>query len=82
VVFDPLTNGFSIGEVMGEASSMAVGSRRAPRIACGIRSRRLEDGRIEFTTTNLSTPNPVEGKRILLSMWDHQGRLSREPRTA
>jgi hypothetical protein len=70
VVFDPLTNGFSIGEVMG--GSFINGGWQPQSSADCLRYQvpTLEDGRVEFTTTNLSTPNPVEGKRILLSMWD------------
>jgi hypothetical protein len=70
VVFDPLTNGFSVGEVMG--GSFVQGGWQPQTSADCLRYQvpTLEDGRIEFTTTNLSTPNPVEGKRILLSMWD------------
>ena len=70
VVFDPLTNGFSIGEVMG--GSFINGGWQPQSSADCLRYQvpTLEDGRVEFTTTNLSTPNPVEGKRILFSMWD------------
>jgi hypothetical protein len=70
VVFDPLSNGFSIGEVHG-GSFVAGGWQPQVNTDClRYQVPTLEDGRIEFTTTNLSTPNPVEGKRILLSMWD------------
>ena len=70
VVFDPLTNGFSVGEVMG--GSFVQGGWQPQTSADCLRYQvpTLDDGRIEFTTTNLSTPNPVEGKRILISMWD------------
>jgi hypothetical protein len=70
VVFDPLTNGFSAGEVMG--GRFVDGGWQPQTSADCLRYQvpTLEDGRVEFTTTNLSTPNPVPGKRILLSMWD------------
>jgi len=70
VVFDPLTNGFSAGEVMG--GSFVEGGWQ-PQISSDCLRYQvptLSEGRIEFVTTNLSTPNPVEGKRILISMWD------------
>jgi hypothetical protein len=70
VVFDPLTNGFSAGEVMG--GLFVAGGWQPQSNADCLRYQvpTLSEGRIEFTTTNLSTPNPVEGKRILISMWD------------
>lgn len=70
VVFDPLNNGFSVGEVMG-GTFVAGGWQPQTNLDClRYQVPTLEDGRIEFTTENLSTPNPVPGKRILLSMWD------------
>ncbi len=70
VVFDPLTNGFSVGEVMG-GSFVAGGWQPQSNVDClRYQVPTLDEGRIEFTTTNLSTPNPVPGKRILISMWD------------
>jgi hypothetical protein len=70
VVFDPLTNGSSVGEVMG-GSFVAGGWQPQSNTDClRYQVPTLPEGRIEFTTTNLSTPNPVPGKRMLLSMWD------------
>ncbi|MGH9324636.1 MAG: hypothetical protein ACRD21_09480 [Vicinamibacteria bacterium] len=70
VVFDPLTNGSSVGEVMG-GSFVEGGWQPQTNVDClRYQVPTLEEGRIEFVTTNLSTPNPVEGKRILISMWD------------
>ena len=30
----------------------------------------LPQGRVEFQTTNVGSPNPVAGKRMVMSMWD------------
>jgi hypothetical protein len=70
VVFDPLTNGSSVGEVMG--GSFVAGGWQPQTNADCLRYQipTHPEGRVEFTTTNLSTPNPVPGKRILFSMWD------------
>jgi hypothetical protein len=70
VVFDPLTNGSSVGEVMG-GSFVEGGWQPQSNVDClRYQVPTLEDGRFEFTTTNLSTPNPAPGKRHLISMWD------------
>jgi hypothetical protein len=70
VVFDPLTNGFSVGEVMG-GSFVQGGWQPQTNLDClRYQIPTHPEGRVEFTTTNLSTPNPVPGKRILFSMWD------------
>jgi hypothetical protein len=70
VVFDPLTNGSSVGDVFG--GSFVEGGWQPQTNADCLRYQvpTLSEGRIEWVTTNLSTPNPVEGKRILISMWD------------
>ena len=69
VVFDPLTGG-SVGQVMG--GQFVAGGWQAQSSADCIRYEIpvLKEGRIEFETTNVSTPNPFPGKRILISMWD------------
>ena len=69
VVFDPLTGG-SVGQVMG--GQFVAGGWQAQSSADCIRYQIpvLKEGRIEFETTNVSTPNPFPGKRILISMWD------------
>ncbi|HXV60796.1 MAG TPA: hypothetical protein VEK15_08885 [Vicinamibacteria bacterium] len=70
VVFDPLTNGYSVGEVMG--GQFVSGGWQPQHHADCLRYQvpTLSEGRIEFTSTNLSTPNPAPGKRMLISMWD------------
>ena len=69
VVFDPLTGG-SIGQVMG--GRFVAGGWQAQSKADCIRYQIpiLPEGRIELETTNLGTPNPFPGKRMLISMWD------------
>jgi hypothetical protein len=69
VVFDPLIGG-SVGQVMG-GSFVAGGWQPTASSDC-IRYQipRLTEGRIEFETTNLNEPNPMPGKRMLISMWD------------
>lgn len=69
VVFDPLTGG-SVGQVMG-GQFLDTGWQPQSNSHC-IRYQIpvLREGRIEFETTNLSSPNPVPGKRMLISMWD------------
>jgi hypothetical protein len=70
VVFDPLTNGSSVGEIIG-GSFVPGGWQPQTNLDClRYQIPTHPEGRIEFTTTNLSTPNPVPGKRILFSMWD------------
>jgi hypothetical protein len=70
VVFDPLTNGSSVGEVIG-GSFVPGGWQPQTNLDClRYQIPTHPEGRVEFTTTNLSTPNPVPGKRILFSMWD------------
>jgi hypothetical protein len=80
VVFDPLTNGSSVGQVMG-GSFVAGGWQPQTNLDC-IRYQvpTLPEGLVEFTTVNLSTPNPAPGKRILFSMWDpSQGAYRENP---
>jgi hypothetical protein len=69
VVFDPLTGG-SVGQVMG--GRFVEGGWQATANTDCIRYQipTLAEGRIEFESTNLSTPNPFPGKRMLISMWD------------
>jgi hypothetical protein len=70
VLFDPLNNGSSVGDVLG-GSFVDGGWQPQINTDClRYQIPTLEEGRFEFTTTNLSTPNPVPGKRILISMWD------------
>lgn len=69
VVFDPLTGG-SVGQAMG--GQFVNGGWQALSNADCLRYQIpvLPEGRLEFETTNLSEPNPVPGKRMLISMWD------------
>ena len=70
VVFDPLTNGGSVGTAMG-GEFVADGWQSQSNSDC-IRYQIpvLPEGRIEFETRNVSSPNPVPGKRMLISMWN------------
>ena len=70
VLFDPLTNGTSVGEVMGGVFLPGGWQPQSNADCLRYQIPTLDEGRIELTTTNLSTPNPVPGKRILISMWD------------
>ena len=70
VVFDPLTSGSSVGMVMG--GRFVDGGWQALSNADCLRYQvpTLDKGLIEFQTTNVNSPNPVPGKRMLISMWD------------
>lgn len=70
VVFDPLTNGSSVGQVMGGSFIDGGWQPQASSDCIRYQIPTLDEGILEFTTTNLSTPNPFPGKRILVSMWD------------
>jgi hypothetical protein len=70
IVFDPLTGGSSAGEVRGGLFVEGGWQPQSNRDCIRYQVPTLSEGRIEFDTINLSTPNPVEGKRILISMWD------------
>ena len=70
VVFDPLTNGSSVGEVHGGSFVPGGWQPQTNQDCLRYQIPTHPNGRVEFTTTNLSTPNPVPGKRILFSMWD------------
>ena len=71
VVFDPLTNGSSVGTVMG--GNFVDGGWQPQSNADCIRYQiptLAGEGKIEFETLNVGSPNPVPGKRMLISMWD------------
>ncbi len=70
VLFDPLTGGSSVGEVFG--GQFVEGGWQALTNADCIHYAipRVPQGQIEFQTTNVGSPNPVAGKRMLISMWD------------
>jgi len=69
VVFDPLIGG-SVGQVMGGDFGDRGWQPQSNADCIRYQIPVLREGRIEFETTNLSSPNPVPGKRMLISMWD------------
>ncbi len=70
VLFDPLTSGSTVGTLMG-GQFVAGGWQPQMNTDC-IRYQlpTLREGFLEFETTNVSSPNPFPGKRMLVSMWD------------
>ena len=70
VLFDPLTSGSTVGTLMG-GQFVAGGWQPQMNTDC-IRYQMptLREGFLEFETTNVSSPNPFPGKRMLVSMWD------------
>jgi hypothetical protein len=72
VVYDPLTAGSSV-------AMEVVGGRFIPQQGWQVVSSsdyiryqvpQMDSGFVEFDVTNIREPNPVPGKRMLLSMWD------------
>ncbi len=80
VVWDPLTNGSSIGTVVG-GRFVEQGWRLQTRnhyIRYSVPT--LEDGYVEFDVTNIREPNPSPGSRMLMSMWDpSKGEYTQNP---
>ena len=70
VIFDPLVSGGSIGIVKG--GEFISGGWKAKSNADCVRYQvpTLDNGVIEFQTTNVRSPNFFSGKRMLISMWD------------
>ncbi len=70
-VFDPLTNGSSVGEVGGGGEFKGEGWMATNALAY-IRYEipPTPNGFVEFDVTNLRNPNPHSDKRALLIMWD------------
>jgi hypothetical protein len=70
IVFDPLTNGTSVGE--GEGGEFRPQGWMATNAATYIRYEipTLASGYVEFDVTNLREPNPRSDKRMLMIMWD------------
>lgn len=70
LVFDPLTNGASVGEVGGGTFNtkgwMATDATSFIRYEVPT----LRNGFVEFQVTNLREPNPRSDKRMLMIMWD------------
>jgi len=69
-VFDPLTDGRSIGEAQG--GDFRSDGWMATNAAAFIRYEipPTADGFVEFQVKNLMNPNPRSDKRSLVSMWD------------
>ena len=69
-VFDPLTNGMSVGEVGG--GEFRAGGWFTTDAKSFIRYRipPTVNGFVEFDVTNLRNPNPRSEKRNLMIMWD------------
>ena len=70
VVFDPLNNGGTIGTQMG--GNFVPGGWQPELNTDCIRYQipTLIQGIITFETRNVNSPNPMPGKRMLISMWD------------
>ncbi len=70
LIWDPLTNGSSVGEVGGgnfrDQGWMATAADTYIRYEVPT----LTNGYVEFDVTNLRNPNPRSDKRNLLIMWD------------
>jgi len=70
VVFDPLTSGSTVGQLMGGRFVDGGWQPQSNSDCIRYQIPVLPEGKIEFETTNVSSPNPVSGKRMLISMWD------------
>ncbi len=70
-VFDPLTNGSSVGEVGGGGEFKPTGWMATNALSY-IRYEipTTPNGFVEFDVTNLRNPNPHSDKRALMIMWD------------
>lgn len=70
VVYDPLTNGSSVGQVVG--GRFVDGGWQVVQPTDYIRYQVPSEtnGYVEFNVTNIKEPNPTAGKRILMIMWD------------
>jgi len=70
-VFDPLTNGSSVGEVGGGGEFKREGWMATNALSY-IRYEipTTPNGFVEFDVTNLRNPNPHSDKRALMIMWD------------
>lgn len=70
LVFDPLTNGTSVGEVGGGTFNYRGWMATAADTYIRYEVPTLRNGFVEFDVTNLRNPNPRSDKRALMSMWD------------
>lgn len=70
VVFDPLTNGSSVGEVVGGTFNEKGWMATAADDYIRYQVPTLSEGYVEFEVTNIREPNPIPGKRMLMIMWD------------
>ena len=69
VVFDPLIGG-TVGEQMGGRFVSNGWQAESPADCIRYAVPVMANGRIEFDTTNVNSPNPVKGSRMLVSSWD------------
>lgn len=70
LVFDPLTNGFSVGAVGGGTFNDRGWMCTAAHTFIRYEVPTLTQGFVEFDVTNLREPNPASDKRMLMIMWD------------
>ena len=70
VLFDPLTSGSTVGMLMGGQFVTGGWQPQVNTDCIRYRIPTLREGFLEFETTNVSSPNPFSGKRMLVSMWD------------
>lgn len=70
VVWDPLTNGSSVGTVEGGRFIEQGWRVQAKNHYIRYSVPSLENGYVEFDVTNIREPNPAPGSRMLMSMWD------------
>lgn len=70
IVFDPLWNGTSVGEVGGGTFNSRGWMATAADTYIRYEVPTLPNGFVEFDVTNLRNPNPRSDKRSLLIMWD------------
>jgi hypothetical protein len=71
VVYDPLTTGSSIAmEVVGGEFTPEGWKALSNSDYIRYQVPTMPEGYIEFSTTNIAEPNPVPGKRMLVSFWD------------
>jgi hypothetical protein len=71
LVWDPLTNGSSVGtEVVGGRFTEQGWRVQARNHFIRYHVPTLRDGYVEFDVTNIREPNPYPGSRMLVTMWD------------
>lgn len=71
VVYDPLTNGSSLAmEVVGGRFTPQGWQALSSSDYIRYQVPTTSEGFVEFDVTNIREPNPVPGKRMLISFWD------------